>query len=106
MKKLIPIFLFPLFVFFSCGDDDDVSECNDAVDTHDEALAAFNDILSLYSTQGDEFVGSTEYVDLCESLYDFAQAGVDECPESFAIYSEWTADDFATSKAACALYGP
>ena len=95
----------PLFVFIAC-EDDDVAECNDAVDTHDEALATYNDILSLYSSQGDEFVGETEYVDLCESLYDLAEAGLDECPESFAIYSEWTADDFANSKATCVLYGP
>ena len=108
MKKLIPIFLLLLFVFFACEDDDDVSvsECNGAVATHDAALATYNDISSLYDSQGDDFVGSTEYVDVCESLYDLAEYGLAECPEAFAIYAEWTADDFVSIKAACVQYGP
>jgi hypothetical protein len=104
MKKLLLTLSLPLFVFISCADDDDDNTCNEAVDIHAEALETFEDIQALYGTDG--FEGDESYVSLCESLADFAEAGLDECPSNFSIYEDWTAEDFADFREACIIYGP
>ena len=108
MKNLLPMLLLPLFVFIACGDDDDdnnVDECNNAVDVHTDALAVFEDIQALYEADPSGFVGEASYVELCEDLAELAEAGLDECPESFGIYEDWTAQDFAEFKSDCSMYG-
>ena len=101
MKKLLPIMLLPFFVFNGC-EDDDVSECNDAVDSHEEAVAMMEDIDELRAS--DDWEGGQEFVDLCEAVYDLAEAGLDECPESFAPYEDWTSEDFDNYRAGCSYY--
>ena len=61
------------------------------------------DITTLYAA--DDFEGSQEYVDLCVALYDLAEAGLDECPESFAPYEGWTSEDFDDYRDGCSVYG-
>ena len=103
MKKLLPIMLLPFFVFNAC-EDDDTADCNEAVDNHEEAVALLADINALLGTDG--FTGSQEYVDLCVAVYDLAEAGLDECPESFAPYEDYTSEDFDDYRAGCAItYG-
>ena len=104
MKKLLLTLALPLFVFISCADDDDDNTCNEAVDIHAEALETFEDIQALYEADG--FEGQDDYVTLCELLSDLAEAGLADCPESFAIYADWSAEDFDVFKAACSNYGP
>ena len=105
MKNLLPIILLPLFVFMSCEDDDNVDECNDAVDAHTEALEVFEEVQALYEADPSGFTGDASYVELCEDLAELAEAGLDECPESFGIYEDWTAEDFEEFKSDCSMYG-
>ena len=44
---------------------------------------------------------SQEYVDLCVAVYDLAEAGLDECPESFEPYEDYTSDDFDDYRQGC-----
>ena len=105
MKKYLIMLILPLALIFTIGcEDDDVDSCNDAVDSHTVALAQFEDIQALALLEG--FEGQESYVTLCELLSDLAEAGLADCPESFATYADWSAEDFDDFKAACSNYGP
>ena len=90
MKKLLQIFLLPIFVFIACGDEeeDNLAECNDLVSALNSAQDAWVDVEAAYILTGEYVDGAR---DLCDAYFEGIIALIEaDCPNDLGDYDGWT----------------